>query len=162
MKTSYKICGLLMALIVMVMIVGGVIQDRRAKKARVIESVNKTMTAAGCKEVDSDYDPANDSSFSGEGPLNVLSLDSGDSAVLAARRYVIDSKGSFSDIINELFQGAKYYRIGEIDVDGKVATVNIEFFYANQEHTVDMEFTYGEDGWVLSNGESAVLSLFSK
>ena len=99
MKNSRKVSCLFLIMIILVMIVGGIIQDRRAKRARVIESVSKTMDAAGCKEVSSDFDPDKDKSSASDSMGELASFEEVSSSVLAAKRLDDGSKGSFTAII---------------------------------------------------------------
>lgn len=161
MKNSRKVCCLFMVMIILVMIVGGIIQDRRAKRARVIESVSKTMDAAGCKEVSSDFDPDKEESSGSDSMGELASFEEVSSSVLAAKRVDDDSKGSFTAIIGSLLHDTRY-RIEEIEVDGSEAIVKVRIFYADRTNVVDMKFGYGIGGWVLNNEEEVALSLFGK
>ncbi len=159
MRTSYKVCSLLLVMIILVMIVGGIIQDRRAKRARIIDSVSKTMDAAGCKEVSSDDDPEQDEK-NADSKLTKAKIEDVTSSVLAENRLSKDESRNFSAIIGNALHDARY-RIEEIEIDGSNAKVKVEIFYGKQSDYIDMEFTYGKDGWSLVNGEDAALSLFS-
>ena len=57
MKKSYKVYSILLLTLVVVMVVGGLIQDYRSKKAKVRKAAVRTMVSVGATEVDEDYIP---------------------------------------------------------------------------------------------------------
>ncbi|MBR3058567.1 MAG: hypothetical protein IKG93_11455 [Clostridiales bacterium] len=160
MKSSYKLSALMLIFIVLVMIVGGIIQDRRAEKKRVVESATKTIIAAGCKEVDDDFEPDSlyqkvDASSIDENIINKIS----ESIKNKSTSGGYDGSDLFM-VVSSLTKET-CFRILETTVDGDEATVKVEFFFGSTSQIVDMKFFNENDQWVLENDAGTLLSEFS-
>ena len=158
MKKSYVVGLIAVGLMFVVMIIAGIIQDHRTKKAQVRQCAVKTLVAAGCTEVDSDYVPP----LPGQEEL----LHSGDeidtSYIEAASDLVSQMTGSkvdgqllFTQLAGKVLNKAKFC-ITSTKISGRDAEVNVHIYYGDHEGDVVLEYFYYDGEWMLSNTLDAV------
>ncbi len=148
MKRSYVLCSVLMVVIVLFMIVVGVVQDNRMKKARVIECVNKTMAVAGCREI-AENESSVESRTSSNSSTHYKS-------VFASDEVEEDENADDNSADVKLKVKDASYQIKDTKVDGDQAEVTICIFH--EEHTCEMTLVYMlvDDEWTLDNSKDFV------
>ncbi|MBR5938123.1 MAG: hypothetical protein IKZ90_07675 [Clostridiales bacterium] len=158
MKKSYVVGLLAVGLMFVVMIVAGIIQDHRTKKAQVRECAAKTMVAAGCTEVDSDYIPPlpgqNDLLHSGD-KVDTSYIEAASDIVSQMTGSKVDGQALFSKLTGNVLNNAKFY-IASTTISGRDAEVNVHIYYGDHEGDVVLEYFYYDGEWVLSNTMDAV------
>ncbi len=158
MKKSYVVGLIAVGVMFVVMIVAGIIQDHRAKKAQVRDCAIKTMVAAGCTEVDSDYVPPlpgqNDLLHSGE-EIDTSYLEAASGIVSQMTGEKVDGQVLFSQIAGRVLNKAKFC-ITSTSISGRDAEVNVHIYYGNHEGDVVLEYFYYDGEWILSNTMDAV------
>ncbi|MBP5416219.1 MAG: hypothetical protein J6Y58_01720 [Clostridiales bacterium] len=162
MKRSYWIYSAILLLLVIVMIVAGVIQDRRMKKSKLRDSAVETLVAAGCEQVDESYVP---------NKYDVKDVPSDEEVDFSALQNIktvltTSSSGSNSDgqmlfnlIGASVLKNAKFY-ISGTKVSGRDAVVKVHLFYNdNTEGDMELEYFYYDGEWCLSNTFDALKNI---
>ena len=158
MKRSYWICSAILLVLVAVMIITGIVQDRKLKKAKLRDSAVDTLTAAGCVEVDESYVPPFEpqSDFLGDDEVDLSQLNNVKTVFSSSSDSNMDGQFLFNKIGSTLLQNAKFY-ITSTKVSGRDATVKVHLFYNNNtEDDLELEYFYYDGEWMLSNTMEAL------
>ena len=161
MKRSYWICSAILLVLVAVMIITGIVQDRKLKKAKLRDSAVDTLTAAGCVEVDQSYVPPfkPQSDFLGYDEVDLSQLNNVKTVFSSSSDSNMDGQFLFNKIGSTLLQNAKFY-ITSTKVSGRDATVKVHLFYNNNtEGDLELEYFYYDGEWRLSNTLDALKNL---
>lgn len=161
MKRSYWVYSAILLVLVIVMIVTGVIQDRKLKKSKLRDSAIETLTAAGCVEVDESYVPAfnPESDFLGNDEIDLSQLNNMKTVFTTSSGADSDGQFLFNKIGSAVLQNAKFY-ISSTKVSGRDATVKVHLFYNNNtEGDLELEYFYYDGEWRLSNTLDALKNI---
>ena len=161
MKKSYKVYSVLLLTLVVVMVVGGLIQDYRSKKEKVRKAAVRTLVSVGATEVDEDYIPVDsvDDLKNNSQEVDLSELDSIDlSSISSTGESPDDASLLFKKVAGRLLQDARF-KIISTKVSGRDAEVKIHIYYKDHEGELDLEYFYYDGDWMLSNTVEAVKHL---
>ncbi|MBO4687346.1 MAG: hypothetical protein J5636_02425 [Clostridiales bacterium] len=161
MKKSYWVYSGILLFLVLVMIVGGVIQDHRTKKVKLRKAVTRTMTQTGCIEIEDDEEipvPSDDELLHGGDDVDLSALSEAQEMIPQLEDYGVDGQALFTTVGQKILSGARF-EITKTDIHGRDAEVNVHIYYANHEGDVVLEYFYYQDEWVLSNTVEALKKL---
>lgn len=161
MKKSYKVYSVILLTLVVVMVVGGLIQDYRSKKSKVRKAAIRTMVSVGATQVDDDYIPViSDGDVLGasqEVDLSVLdSVDLSSLSNLEGKEE--EASLLFKKVAGSLLKDARF-KIISTNVSGRDAEVKIHIYYKDHEGELDLEYFYYDGDWMLANTVEAVKNL---
>lgn len=151
MKKSYLLCVALMLTIVLFMIVVGLIQNNRMKRARVNECVTRTMAVAGCREMnetqqsekskskdDSKKDAQYKTTFSANSDVEEDNLE----------RTKIDDVGiKIKDAT---------YKILDTAINGDDAEVTVCIFQDSHTYEITLAYVFVNDEWLLDDSKESI------
>ncbi|MBR5974814.1 MAG: hypothetical protein IK020_06485 [Clostridiales bacterium] len=161
MKKSYWIYSGILLFLVLVMIVGGTIQDYRTKKAKLRKCVTRTMISTGCFEVgpeDKVEPPTDDELLHGGDEVDLSALSEAQKMIPQLEEYGVDGQALFTTVGQKILSGARF-EITDTKISGRDAEVNVHIYYGNHEGDVVLEYFYYQDEWVLSNTIDALKKL---
>ena len=161
MKKSYKVYSVLLLTLVVVMVVGGLIQDYRSKKEKVRKAAVRTLLSVGATEVDEDYIPVlSDKDLKDNSQeVDLSALDSVDlSKISSAADSKDDASLLFEKVAGKLLRDARF-KIISTKVSGRDAEVKIHIYYQDHEGELELEYFYYDGDWMLSNTVEAVKHL---
>lgn len=158
MKKSYKVYSILLLTLVVVMVVGGLIQDYRSKKAKVRKAAVRTMVSVGATEVDEDYIPvvSDDDLKNSSQEVDLSALDSIDLSSITDSKE--EASFLFKKVASKILQDARF-KIISTKVSGRDAEVKIHIYYHDHEGELELEYFYYDGEWMLSNTVEAVKHL---
>lgn len=158
MKKSYKVYSILLLTLVVVMVVGGLIQDYRSKKAKVRKAAVRTMVSVGATEVDEDYIPvvSDDDLKNSSQEVDLSALDSVDLSSITDSQE--EASFLFKKVAGKILQDARF-KIISTKVSGRDAEVKIHIYYHDHEGELELEYFYYDGEWMLSNTVEAVKHL---
>ncbi len=160
MKKSYKVYSVLLLTLVVVMVVGGLIQDYRSKKAKLRKTAIRTMVSVGATEVDEDYIPVlSDKDVLGSSQeVDLSALDSINLSSISSTDSKEDASLLFEKVAGKILRDAKF-KIISTKVSGRDAEVKIHIYYLDHEGELELEYFYYDGEWMLSNTVEAVKHL---
>ena len=161
MKKSYWIYSGILLFLVLVMIIGGTIQDHRAKKAQLRKIVTRTLTATGCTEIDEDEIadlPSGDALLHGGEEVDLSSISEAQSMIPQLEESGVDGQALFTQVASKLLSGARF-EIRDTEIHGRDAEVKVRIYYGTHEGDVVLEYFYYQGEWMLSNTIDALKDL---
>ena len=156
MKRSILLYSTVIFFLVIVMIVGGVIQDGRVRKGQVKECASSIMISTGCKDANASYD------LKDRKNVKTNNKDT-DASVLGASLLTgdldIDSAEAF-EIIGQSLLSDAYYEIGSVEmIDQNHANVTVTVYFDGCETELKMELVKKNGEWELDNSREIINSL---
>ena len=161
MKKSYWICSGVLLFLVLVIIIGGAIQDYRTKKAKLRKAVTRTLTQTGCIEIKEDDEipvPTDDELLHNGDDVDLSVLSDAQQMIPQLEDYGVDGQALFTTVGQKILSGARF-QITDTEIHGRDAEVNVHIYYGNHEGDVVLEYFYYQDEWVLSNTIEALKKL---
>ena len=162
MKKSYWVYSGILLFLVLVMIIGGTIQDHRTKKAKLRKSVTMTMISAGCFERQDEEKipdlPSGDVLLHGGEEVDLSTLSEASKMIPQLQEAGVDGQALFTSVGQKLLAGASF-EITDTDISGRDADVTVHIYYDDHEGEIVLEYFYYQGEWMLSNTVDALKSL---
>ena len=158
MKKSYIVYSAFLLILVAVMIVSAVIQDRKTKRVKLRRAAEETLSSIGAVEVD-DSDvpglPSGDELLHSGEEVDLSELDNVKNIIPQYSDSDIDGQALFTQVGSQLLKNAQY-TITDTSIHGRDAEVTVHLYYNGTEGDMVLEYFYYDGEWMLSNTMEAL------
>lgn len=157
MKKSYIVYSAILLVLVLVMIIGGVIQDKRLREKQVEQCAANTMLSVGCVEYSKG---SKDTARYAPDKENIDTTAIDEIIDRVAEKMDLDdsTREKLATAVQTMLEDTTY-QIIDTKVNGRDATVTVRINYEDHVGEVDLKYFYYDGEWMLSNSADVIKSI---